>query len=315
MRALVTGANGQTGSYVVEKLLARGRTVVGLVRRRTHSRDVTNLDLAGATNRGTSANDRFSLRFGDVTQPETWADVFQYNTFDAVFHLADQDHVRDSVLTPGLSAATTYGATASLLEHVLRFSKKTLVFVPSSATIFGDDAPDATETTALRPMSPYAIAKAGVLHLARYYRDQGLGVTCGILYNHDSTRRKDDYLLHRVCRLAKTPETSEGALRLLAAIPTTYSLGHAADYADGMIDLILKAKPNDYVMSCDPPVSANELVRFVTGRNYHGPENIKNRVWGRSFRAFQAINWTPRPWQHTVAEVMREYGLYQKETV
>ena len=196
-RALITGCNGQDGSFLAELLIGNGYHVTGLVRHNSTGRR-NNLEWV-------HNHDRFRLVSGDITDPLAMADLIRPNGFDYVYHEADQDNVGESFKTPAYSMEVTIKAVTNLLEIIkaLPSHKRPKLFLPSSATIFGNAPSPQKEDTPLNPQSPYASGKAAVLHLGNLYRNvHGLKIVTGILYNHDSDRRNGSYLLHDICRIA-----------------------------------------------------------------------------------------------------------------
>lgn len=195
--AIITGTNGQDGSILAEILLERGYLVHGLIRRSSGDR-IENIAK-------TVTHPNFELTTGDVTDAmfmSNWINTVEPNE---IYHEADQDHVGTSFDVPAYSVDITIKSVVNLLEivRVMRPHFKPKVFLPSSATIFGSASGYLDEFTPLDPQSPYAVAKAAVLHLGNLYRNvYGLKITTGILCNHDSDRRNGTYLLHDIARIA-----------------------------------------------------------------------------------------------------------------
>lgn len=218
--ALITGVNGQDGSYLADMLVEKGWRVHGLVRR--SSRDPFSRFKSGSKTRLA-----LMKHYGDVTDYASIASVLAVVKPDFVFHLADQDHVDCSIEYPVHSADVTYGGTAKVLEACHKAAKRPFVLAPSSSTIFGRTAEPATMDTRMKPESPYAAAKVGVLELAHYYRNHAqLRVCSTIPYNHDSRRREGAYFLHRL---------AQQALGMYPQVSITHEedvlcIGHAQDF-------------------------------------------------------------------------------------
>jgi GDPmannose 4,6-dehydratase len=141
------------------------------------------------------------------------------------------------------------------------FFPTTKVFVPCSATMFGDVPSPQTEETPFNPQSPYAVAKASVYHMARFYRNvHGLHVVIGILYNHDSPRRHGSYLLHRICRSAVRGEKVK-----LFKTSTRVTVGEAEKYMEAVIELMQLKHPEDFIIDNKFDYTIQEICSIAYG--------------------------------------------------
>lgn len=257
-RALIIGITGQDGSLLAANLLERGWEVHGLYR---HS-SINNLT------RVTHLLPRLTLHRGDVTDYASVTDALRRSCPDVVFHEADQDNVAWSRDVPRYAADVTFGGTLNVLEAVREFCPDaTRVFVPCSATVFGEPAASPqNEDTPFDPRSPYAVAKAGCYHLARMYRrERGMHVSTAILYNHDSHLRTEQYLLHKIAR---------GAVRIARGGQKTLSLGNldqvvdigwAPEFVDGIVRLMELDTPEDVVLGTGVGYTIGRLVTYALG--------------------------------------------------
>ena len=198
-RALITGITGQDGSYLTELLLAKGYAVHGVVRR-TSNLVRSRIEHLRADE--SIYGHRLFLHYGDLTDGTTLRRIFARVQPAEVYHLAGQSHVGLSFEIPESTSEEVAMATLRLLE-ISRDQPQPLRFYhASSSEIFGD-APDSpqTEETPLRPASPYGCAKAFATQLARVYRRAyGLFVCNGILYNHESPRRGENFVTRKIAR-------------------------------------------------------------------------------------------------------------------
>lgn len=239
--ALILGVGGQDGSYLCEHLLSLGYHVTGTHRRSS----VDNLWRIAAVRN----HPNLRLFEVDLTDHGSLRDALWFYTYDEVYNLADQDHVGSSFSTPDYSAAVTYGGPAKIL-HQLCGMDNVKVFQPSSATIFGDQhTRPCDESAAFSPQSPYACAKLGALYLARYYRQRGLRVWCGILYGHASTRQKPEYLVHRIAKSAV--DCSKYLLDRFDLKDSKFrvDVGSAQEFVCGFHAMLQTDTPDDYVLS------------------------------------------------------------------
>lgn len=187
--ALVIGADGQDGSYLCDHLAELGYEVHGAVRPSSRPLQRLNRDSVKV------------LHQCDVADRAALTHLLRHTcNWHEVYNLADQDHVGTSFECPGLSIDITVGAVSTMLEALKGSS--TRIFQPISSTVFGVKYNSTGRIdTRLDPQSPYACAKAHAWHLCKMHRAvYGTKVSCGILYNHDSARRDDRYVLHEICK-------------------------------------------------------------------------------------------------------------------
>ena len=254
-RAFITGITGQDGSHLADILLEKGYEVHGLVRPTSASKHSNISHLL----------DRIRTYSGDITDAVSLTRIIDQVEPDELYHEADQDNVGISFNNPSLSMEVTVKAVANLLEIItlLPSPSRPKIFLPSSATIFGDCPAPQTERSPLNPQSPYAIGKVAVLHLGNYYRDiHGLKITTGILYNHDSNRRNGSYLLHDICRMAVL--CSQGKLKdtgdRFSNIDETVNLGSARHYMKIVHKLLSENHFDNFLIGSMYNISIRDLM-------------------------------------------------------
>ncbi len=250
-KALILGIGGQDGSYLADILLERDYEVHGLYRRSS----VDNLT------RIAHVWDKVVLHQGDITDPPSILRITKSTRPGEIYNMADQDHVGWSLDTSGVSFDVTAKAVATTLEIIREVNEAIRFFQPCSAMMFGDAPPPQNETTPHNPQSPYACAKTAAYHLARYYRQvHGMFVTTAILYNHDSERRKGDYLLHQLRQAAwdvldgKTEEIAVGDPEMIVDI------GHAKDYMKAAVELMELDYPDDFIIASENPRTIRQII-------------------------------------------------------
>ncbi len=247
-RALILGIGGQDGSYLADLLVSKGYEVHGLYRRTS----VDNLW------RIKHLLNKIQLHCGDITDPNSLHRVLQDVKPHELYNEADQDHVGTSFQTPKLSMDVTAGGVLNVLESVKACCPDCKVFQPTSATIFGDALPPQTESTSLNPLSPYACAKAHAYYLARYYRQvYNLHVSTSILYNHDSTRRSGDYLLHNIAKQAIAVSSHQQSYITIGNPDMSVDIGYAPDYCEGIYKILQQSTPDDYILASGPTTIRN----------------------------------------------------------
>ena len=238
MRALISGVAGQDGSYLADILLERGYEVYGLYRH--SSKDPFD------NVRHNLSNPNFHLIQGDVTDALCLDEIIRKVDPHHIYHEADQDNVDWSFVHPAYQVDVTVKAVSNLLASVRRHCPSAHVFIPCSATMFGDAPAPQTESTPFNPLSPYACAKVAAYHIARMYRQNyGMFVCTGILYNHDSPRRNGNYLLHKICKAAALGEKVS-----LWDLNDQIAIGYANDYMKHVVRTMHHDRPDDYTI-CD----------------------------------------------------------------
>lgn len=296
MKALILGVGGQDGSYLADVLLAKGYEVHGLYRRSSYD----NLK------RVTHCRDKINLHHGDVTDVTSVVRVLNAVKPQEVYNVADQDHIGWSYECPGVSWDVTAKAPAMILDAMYKARMDDVrFFQPVSSTIFGDASPPQDEATLLRPMSPYACAKAAALYAARFYREAyGMPVYIGIMYNHDSIRRRNEgYLLHQLAKDAVA--VAKGKLRCMTvgSKSMVVDIGCAREYMIWVHKMLTAAIPGDYVFASNRSTTIGELAEMAMGMAGHGAPVVEdpgllrpgNRpaLVGNTNRSFAAFGFYP----------------------
>ncbi|MCJ1685824.1 GDP-mannose 4,6-dehydratase [Rathayibacter sp. VKM Ac-2927] len=246
--AFVTGASGQDGGYLVERLLADGWEVSALVRDEDASLPASVRPFQG-----------------DLRDAAGLGRVIAEARPDTVFHLAGISSVAQSWQEPVLTAEVTGTAVAALLEAALALQEsagREVRFVQaSSSEIFGAATENPqTESTPIRPVSPYGAAKAFAHHLVGVYRGRGLHASSAILYNHESPRRPESFVTRKI---------TAGVAAIAAGTATELSLGNldarrdwgwAPDYVDALVRASRAGSAGDYVIATGVAHSVREFV-------------------------------------------------------
>src|ERR1700736_144075 len=257
--ALVPGITGQDGSYLTELLLQKGYAVHGVVRR------TSNLFRSRIEHlrRDESIYGRsLFLHYGDLSDGTTLRRIFNAVHPTEVYHLAGQSHVGLSFEIPESTCEEAGMATLRLLE-IARDQPQALRFYhASSSEIFGNaaDTPQ-TENTPMRPTSPYGCAKAFATQLARVYRESyGLFVCNGILYNHESPRRGENFVTRKIARAVARIARGLDRELLLGSLESRRDWGRAQDYVVAMWLMLQQKQPADYVVASGETHSVRDFV-------------------------------------------------------
>ena len=256
--ALITGITGQDGSYLTELLLEKGYAVHGVVRR------TSNLLRSRIEHlrRDAQHDQTLFLHYGDLSDGTTLRRIFSEVRPAEIYHLAGQSHVGLSFEIPESTCEEIGMATLRLLEIARDQPEPVKFYHASSSEIFGSatESPQ-TETTPLQPASPYGCAKAFATQLARVYRDSyGLFVCNGILYNHESPRRGENFVTRKIARtVARIARGLEQEL-MLGSLDSRRDWGRAQDYVVAMWLMLQRDTPDDYVVATGEAHSVRDFV-------------------------------------------------------
>jgi len=257
--ALITGITGQDGSYLAELLLEKGYAVHGVVRRTSN---LLRSRIEHLRNDENIYGKSLFLHYGDLSDGTTLRRIFSEVRPAEIYHLAGQSHVGLSFEIPESTCEEIGMATLGLLE-IARDQPQALKFYhASSSEIFGNAAESPqTENTALQPASPYGCAKAFATQLARVYRDSyGLFVWNGILYNHESPRRGENFVTRKIARtVARIARGLDQELQL-GSLESRRDWGRAQDYVVAMWLMLQQEKPADYVVATGESHSVRDFV-------------------------------------------------------
>ncbi|ACL61124.1 GDP-mannose 4,6-dehydratase [Methylobacterium nodulans] len=262
--ALVTGATGQDGYYLVELLLRKGYSVHG-VKRRSSSFNTSRVDrlLYDATENGLP----FYLHYGDLTDSTNLIRLVQSVQPDEIYNLAAQSHVAVSFETPEYTANADAVGTLRLLEalRILNMTDKTRFYQASTSELYGkvQEIPQ-RETTPFYPRSPYGAAKLYAYWITVNYREAyGIHASNGILFNHESPYRGETFVTRKITRaVAKIHHGLQKKL-LLGNLNSLRDWGHARDYVEGMWLMLQQEKGDDYVLATGEMHSVREFVELA----------------------------------------------------
>src|SRR5688572_13787921 len=232
-KALITGITGQDGSYLTELLLGKGYEVHGLVRR-TSSLDRSRLDHLYSNPE--IYNKTLFLHYGELSDTTPLRRILQKVVPDELYHLAGQSHVGLSFEIPETTCEMTALGTLRLLEMIRDLPKAPKFFHAASSEIFGEpkEAPQ-NENTPFAPVNPYGCAKAYAAQMVDVYRRAfSLFAVNGILFNHESPRRGENFVTRKVCRAAAAIKLGKQDSLTLGSMTAKRDWGHAKDYVRGM---------------------------------------------------------------------------------
>ena len=257
--ALITGITGQDGSYLAELLLEKGYMVHGIVRRTSN---LLRSRIEHLRRDEKIYRRRLFLHYGDLSDSATLSRIIADVQPMELYHLAGQSHVGLSFEIPESTCEEAGMATLRLLEIVRSQPQPLRFYHASSSEIFGNarEIPQ-TESTPLRPTSPYGCAKAFATQLAQVYRESyGLFVCNGILYNHESPRRGENFVTRKIARAAARIARNLETELVLGNIESQRDWGRAQDYVQAMWLMLQHHTADDYVVATGESHSVREFV-------------------------------------------------------
>ena len=318
-KALITGINGQDGSYLAELLLEKGYEVWGTVKRNSVS------ETQSSRIEHLRENNQINLEYADLTD---MASLFRLLTTvqpDEVYNLAAQSHVRISFDQPIYTANVTGIGTLNLLESVRLVSPHSKIYQASSSEMFGNSIDDdgyQRELTPMNPVSPYGCAKVFSYNICRNYRNSyGMKIWNGILFNHESPRRGTNFVTNKVVKAAVRISLGLQDKLNIGNLNATRDWGHAKDYVYAMWLMLQSDKPNDYVCATGISHSVGDLCSYVFGslgldykdyividEKHFRPEELDN-LKGDPSKIKNDLGWTREYSFETMLDEMIKYWV------
>ncbi|HSB36046.1 MAG TPA: GDP-mannose 4,6-dehydratase [Thermoanaerobaculia bacterium] len=248
-RILITGVTGQDGSYLSESHIASGDEVHGMVRQSSLLQR-TRLDAIPAL-RKAKEDGRLRLHYADLQDTSSLIALVRTVAPDAIYHLAGQSHVGISFDMPEYTAESTGLGTLRLLEAVRQVAPQCRFFFAATSEIFGEpvEVPQ-RETTPVAPINPYAAAKVYALNLVRVYRKAyGLHASVGILFNHESPRRGENYVTRKIAGAAARIARGHQQELHLGTLEPKRDWSYAVDTVAGMRRIVEADRGDDYILA------------------------------------------------------------------
>lgn len=257
--AFITGINGQDGSYLSELLLQKGYKVHGLIRRCSshHTQRIDHL----------LSNVNLCLHYGDLTDASNLTRLVGEIAPDEIYNLGAQSHVQISWDCPYYTAQTDALGTLNLLEAIRTngLVHKTRFYQASTSELYGlIQSPLQNENTPFYPRSPYGVAKLYAYWISVNYRESfGLFACNGILFNHESPRRGENFVTRKITLAAARIKEGLQECLYLGNLDASRDWGHAKDYVEGMWRMLQADCPKDYVLATGISTSIREFVNLA----------------------------------------------------
>jgi GDPmannose 4,6-dehydratase len=306
-KALISGITGQDGSYLAEFLLEKGYEVYGIVRRASlfNRQRIEHLH----------QNKKLVLHYGDLTDSSNLNRLLDKIQPTEIYNLAAQSHVGVSFEVPEYTAEVDGVGTLRFLDAIKETQIKTRFYQASTSELYGQvrEVPQ-TELTPFYPRSPYAVAKLYAYWIVVNYRESfGLHASNGILFNHESPRRGENFVTRKITLgVAKIKAGLEKTI-YLGNLSARRDWGYAPDYVQMMWMMLQQETPDDYVVATGEMHSVREFVEHsfrIAGIEvvWEGSDENEKGINKKTGEVVVAVN----PAYYRPAEVEQLLGNPQK---
>ena len=254
--AFITGITGQDGAYLSRLLLDKGYRVHGLVPRSEVDNKLRLSNILNHTN--------LHLHDGDLTDSGSLQRVLYQSNPQEVYNHAAQSHVGSSFDMAEYTANVNGLGVLRLFEVMKHLPEKPRFYQASSSELFGNSPGPQNEQTVMEPCSPYAAAKLYAYHVVKLYREMdGFHASNGILFNHESPWRGEDFVTRKVTKAVAAIQAGIQDTLYLGNLEAVRDWGHARDYVKGMWSMLQQDKPDDYVLATGQTYSVRQLVELA----------------------------------------------------
>ncbi|GLT44595.1 hypothetical protein SLA2020_184810 [Shorea laevis] len=323
--ALITGITGQDGSYLTEFLLNKGYEVHGLIRRSSNFNTQRINHIYIDPHNAHKA--RMKLHYADLTDASSlrrWVDVILP---DEVYNLAAQSHVAVSFEIPDYTADVVATGALRLLEavrsHIAATGRNHIRYYQAgSSEMFGSTPPPQSENSPFHPRSPYAASKCAAHWYTVNYREAyGLFACNGILFNHESPRRGENFVTRKITRAVGRIKIGLQSKLFLGNLQASRDWGFAGDYVEAMWLMLQQEKPDDYVVATEESHTVEEFLEVAFGyvglhwkdhvlidKRYFRPAEVDN-LKGDASKAKKVLDWKPKVGFEQLVKMMVDEDL------
>lgn len=253
--ALITGITGQDGSYLAEYLLKLDYIVIG-VRRRTSNRNLGYLKKIYE-----ESNGDFDVVDGDMTDGVSLMDAVRAVKPNEIYNLAAQSFVGTSWNQPMLTNDVNFMGTLRLLEACRHLDSRPKIYQASTSEMFGNSPEPQNEETSMIPRSPYGLSKLAAHRLCGVYRDSfNLFISCGILFNHESPRRGEEFVTRKIANGVARIVLLKDKTIALGDLASKRDWGYAGDFVRAMWLMLQQDSPDDFVIATGKTHSVQDFI-------------------------------------------------------
>ncbi|MCB9964266.1 MAG: GDP-mannose 4,6-dehydratase [Rhodospirillales bacterium] len=334
-KAFITGVTGQDGAYLSRFLLEKGYEVHGMQPRCEVDNTERLADIL--------SHPRFFLHAGDLTDGGNVFRLLHEVQPDEIYNLGAQSHVATSFQIPEQTANVDALGVLRLLEAIRTLNLGAKFYQASSSELFGNAPAPQHEKTPFQPCSPYAAAKLYAYWMVRTYRESyGIFAVNGILFNHESPLRGEDFVTRKVTKAVAEIYCGLKTHITLGNLDAVRDWGHARDYVEGMWLMLQQSEPQDYILATGQTHSVRQLVEIAfaeIGREIvwrgMGPDEVGYErktgdilvkidpqfyrpndvhfLCGDATKAYEDLGWTPKTSFRSLIQEMLHSDLAQVE--
>ena len=255
-KVLITGIGGQDGYFLTRLLLDKNYEIHGLLREKP-SNGICSLDYLEESQRS-----KLVLHESDISNKAFINDLVAENDFDEIYHLAAQSSVARSIQHPRETIDTNVLGLTNIAASIKDTSPQTKLLFAGSSEMFGDITfGKQSEATPAQPQSPYGLTKEFGYQLVKTYRKHyGIWASTAILFNHESEFRGEQFVTKKIIRAVVRIASGSDEVLSLGNIYAKRDWGYAGDYMDGVIRMMEKSEPDDYVFATGELHSVKDFV-------------------------------------------------------
>jgi GDPmannose 4,6-dehydratase len=295
--AIITGITGQDGAYLSKLLVENDYSVIGLVRSNVASSNVRGLEYLNTL-------DKVILEECDLLDISQILRIFHKYNPTEVYNLAAQSSVSLSFTQPIGTFQFNTLSVFNLLEAIKLFDPKIKFYQASSSEMFGEvKTLPITEDTEFHPKSPYAVSKAAAHWTCVNYRESyGLFICCGILFNHESYLRGDNFFVKKIIKQAIKISRGDADKLVVGNLNIKRDIGYAPKYVEAMYKMMQQSLPQSYLICTGVSTSMQFIIdytfvkfnistsKIMIDKNLFRPSEIKD-IYGSNTNIQQTLDW------------------------
>lgn len=262
-KVLITGITGQDGALLADLLIRQGKDVFGTFRK-TSSGNFWRIEELGLL-------DSINLVEYQIGQGQELIEIIKNNSFEQIYHLAGDSMTNDSLIHPYQTLNTNILGLLEVLESVRKVSKDSKVFIASSSEIFDNSNLDKAENNLVQehfnkaPRNPYGVSSLTNMALVEVYRKQyGLSISCGIMFNHESSLRGDAFITKKITKGLSKFKFDCGPALSIGAFDSSRDWGSAEDFVRAMNLMLELGLNDDYILATGKLHTVRDVLKIAS---------------------------------------------------